>query len=499
MFIFASKMNTRIGNKLKASIDKLKSKNEIEYYNELKKTIPTVTLEQCKRIYEYTVSFRNSNVSVVGRIFENIIEDELKNAHMNYMSQVSLDMTVQRFRQGKKEPVIDFVVRLDEKPILGSHVSECILISCKHTCRERWKQDNALWEIAKKYILCVGSNDYPSHFMDTNKSVLIVLANKKNDKRKTFDDFLSELKIEETRVDVQNDIESPPITQITSCIKYIDLCCGIGSFHYSMKRNFPNSKCILASDILKDAVDTYALNYGVTPEGDLKSIDYGRYDADVVFSGNPCQSFSQIGKHGGLDDDRGNLFIYIIDHIVALQKYPIFVFENVTGLITHDGGNTFKTIRSKINSYGYNLAYRILLCSDYGIPQNRKRVFIVCSNKHSSDHLEKVFTDTLNDEKPKGTTNLTEYLNNGHLFQRKIAYTIRCGGLKSPISSRQNWDGYYVDGNEEYRLTVNDMKKLQGFAEDFQLCGKASTLLGNTIPTNLSSILAKVVGKLCLS
>ena len=181
-------------------------------------------------------------------------------------------------------------------------------------------------------------------------------------------------------------------------LKYIDLCCGIGSFHYSMKKNFPNLECVLASDIMKDAVDTYEANYGITPEGDLQKIDYTGIDADIVFSGNPCQSFSQIGKHGGLEDERGNLFLYIIDNIMSLNKYPIFVFENVSGLISHDNGNTFKYIHDKITSHGYSISYRVLLCSDYGIPQNRKRVFIVCSNRHSHDNLEKVFDETLDEE-----------------------------------------------------------------------------------------------------
>lgn len=509
--IFALEMNSRICDLLKAATNELESKVKNEYHDELKKLIPTVTKEQSDKTYNMTMSFRNSRVANIGKLFEKIIEDELKRYNINYMSQVSVDIDARKFREGKKAPLVDFVIRNDSKNILSSPMSECILLSCKYTCRERWNQDTQLYEMGKKYILCVSTDDYPKQFKDTDKRSLIVLVNKKNCNRKTFDDFLPELGINEnTECELRaaprgrtpkSKIPCIPSSANARCtndshITYIDLCCGIGSFHYSMQRNFPNSKCVLASDILKDAVDTYALNYNITPEGDLKNIDYSKYDADIVFSGNPCQSFSQIGQHGGFEDERGNLFLYIIDNIMSLAKYPIFVFENVSGLISHDGGNTLRVIKDKINSYGYDMTYKVLSCNDYGIPQNRKRVFIICSYIHNFDEIERAFNKTLEEEKPIKRPTLTQYLNNGHTFQKDVAYTIRCGGLKSPISSRQNWDGYYVDDGKEYRLSVDDMKKLQGFDTSFRMCGKATTLLGNTIPTCLSSVITKVVGKL---
>ena len=141
------------------------------------------------------------------------------------------------------------------------------------------------------------------------------------------------------------------------------------------------------------------------------------------------------------------------------------------------------------------------------IKRNRKRIFIICLSKNkftqSYDYYNNILDNILKNNINKNV-NLTDYLNNGYIFERNIAYTIRCGGINSPIESKQNWDGYYVSDKEgnlyEYRLYVNDMKKLQGF-NDYIIDGKEyifkllgtiteqKKLLGNTIPTNLTKLI----------
>jgi DNA (cytosine-5)-methyltransferase 1 len=111
----------------------------------------------------------------------------------------------------------------------------------------------------------------------------------------------------------------------------------------------------------------------------------------------------------------------------------------------------------------------------------RKRVFVVCLNK---EHYKNIFF-SFDFQKIK-TPTLSEFFNMN--FEKKVAYTIRCGGRMSPIDDRHNWDGYYVD-SKVYRLNVDDCKKLQGFDDNFQLIGPEKEklkLLGNTIPTNLT-------------
>ena len=287
-------------------------------------------------------------------------------------------------------------------------------------------------------------------------------------------------------------------------ITFIDLCCGIGSFHYAMNIEINNSKCVLASDIHVPAKKSYKENYNLEVDDNLINIDYKNIDADILFSGNPCQSFSQIGNHKGFNDERGDLFNFILDNIVKLNKYKIIVFENVYGLATHDKGNTLKYITNKINSYNYGVFVKILLCSDYGIPQNRKRLFIICLSKNTFkeniDYYINIFDNILKENFNKNIT-LSEYLHKN--FIKKVAYTIRCGGSNSPIKSKQNWDGYYVkdenDNLSEYRLTIEDMKILQGFPNDFTLIGtqtEQKKLLGNTIPTNLTRLICKFISSL---
>jgi DNA (cytosine-5)-methyltransferase 1 len=210
---------------------------------------------------------------------------------------------------------------------------------------------------------------------------------------------------------------------------------------------------------------------------------------DIIFAGVPCQSFSSIGKRNGLDDNNGEIILYLINHILPTVRPKFLVIENVKGLLTHDNSKTFNYILDLIKKQNYHVVYKLIACYNYGIPQNRQRLFIICSIEDiSQESFDKYLNDTMI---PSRT--LSEYL--GKPFERDIAYTIRCGGLGSPITSKQNWDGYIVDG-EEYRLTLEDKLLLQGFDLDFRLYGnnkERSNLVGNTIPTNLSKIIAEFV------
>lgn len=269
-------------------------------------------------------------------------------------------------------------------------------------------------------------------------------------------------------------------------IKYIDLFCGLGSFHDSFKRK--GWECVLASDIDPTVCDIYEKNHGIRPVGDIYEIDpctIPQYD--ILCAGFPCQAFSQAGKREGLNDKRGVLFLEII-RLVNTQKPKVLILENVPGLLTHDGGNTFKVISESIKNEGYTIEHKVIKCSNYGIPQMRKRLFMVCVR---NDIVHDV--DIFDLKEYERDISMKEYLNKN--FEKKHAYTIRCGGAKSPITSKHNWDGYWVDG-EEYRLTLDDAKKLQGFGEDFVLSSTKKDAwrhLGNTIPTIFTKMMCDKV------
>ena len=268
-------------------------------------------------------------------------------------------------------------------------------------------------------------------------------------------------------------------------IKFIDLFCGIGSFHYSLKKL--GWECVMSCDIDNAVKETYKNNYGIMPLGDITEIEPKNISGyDILCAGFPCQPFSQCGQHKGFDDKRGTLFFNIMK-FVDYHKPKVIILENVMGLLNHDGGKTFEKIKGDIETSNYTITYKVIKCSDYGLPQMRKRLIIVGVRNDCKliNNIDKILQF---DEYKKETT-LSELL--GKKFEKKIAYTIRCGGKNSPIDDKHNWDGYMVDG-KEYRLTKEDCLKIQGFPSDFKLSGNNKDQwkqLGNTIPTIFTEII----------
>jgi DNA (cytosine-5)-methyltransferase 1 len=283
----------------------------------------------------------------------------------------------------------------------------------------------------------------------------------------------------------------PEIKETNKKIKFIDLFCGIGSFHYSFSKL--NWECIMSCDIDKAAKETYKENYGLLPLGDITEIEPKNIPAyDILCAGFPCQPWSQIGQHKGFDDKRGTLFFNIMK-FVEYHNPKIIVLENVQGLLNHDGGKTFEKIKCDIQSANYSINYKVIKCSDYGLPQMRKRLIIVGVRNDTEivKHIDKL----LDFDEYKKEKTLTELLSRN--FEKKVAYTIRCGGKNSPINDKHNWDGYMVDG-KEYRLTIEDCLKIQGFHPDFKLCGNNKDKwkqLGNTIPTIFTEIIGLNIKK----
>jgi len=137
-------------------------------------------------------------------------------------------------------------------------------------------------------------------------------------------------------------------------------------------------ECVGYSEIDKYASSIYQKHY---PEhknyGDITKINAEELpDFDLLVGGFPCQAFSIAGKRGGFEDTRGTLF-FDLARILRTKKPRLFVFENVKGLLSHDKGNTFKTIISTLDELGYDCQWQVLNSKNFGVPQNRERVFIV--------------------------------------------------------------------------------------------------------------------------
>lgn len=160
---------------------------------------------------------------------------------------------------------------------------------------------------------------------------------------------------------------------------FIDLFAGLGGFHLALQQL--GYKCVFASEVKDDLRKLYALNFPETPiYGDITKIKPEDIPAhDIVCGGFPCQPFSQAGKRQGFNDEkeRGNLFDYICE-IVAYHNPKYIFLENVANLKGHDNGNTWRIIYNKLHDeLGYDVQESIISPHQFGIPQHRKRIYIV--------------------------------------------------------------------------------------------------------------------------
>jgi DNA (cytosine-5)-methyltransferase 1 len=141
---------------------------------------------------------------------------------------------------------------------------------------------------------------------------------------------------------------------------------------------------------------SYFANYDIDDKRwfeDIRFINGAKFQnkIDIFVGGSPCQSFSIIGKKAGLDDTRGTLF-YDYARLIKEMSPKVFIYENVPGMLVHDRGNTWKVIHEVFESLGYRVFYQILNAKNYGIPQDRKRLFVVgFKNPNSDFHFPKPF------------------------------------------------------------------------------------------------------------
>lgn len=167
------------------------------------------------------------------------------------------------------------------------------------------------------------------------------------------------------------------------CLTFIDLFAGLGGFHIALRSL--GCKCVFTSELKEDLQQLYKLNFPDAPriEGDITKVDLTTIPHhDILCAGFPCQPFSQAGKRQGfLDEGRGNMFDYIcaiIEERGKLNDKPRFLLlENVSNLKGHDNGNTWRIIQERLDSLGYYVSGEILSPHQFGIPQHRKRIYIV--------------------------------------------------------------------------------------------------------------------------
>lgn len=302
-------------------------------------------------------------------------------------------------------------------------------------------------------------------------------------------------------------------------VKIVDLFAGIGGIRLGVEQAFGSIDCVFTSEIDKYAVTTYKANFKDSHIfGDIKQIDASDVpDHDILLAGFPCQPFSQAGLKKGFTDTRGTLF-FDIERILIAKQPKAFLLENVKQLKGHDKGRTFQTIIDHLNKAGYKVFYEILKARDFGVPQNRERIYIVGFLDHSINfefpkptNLPTRVGDILDDIVDEKYT-ISDKLWSGHkrrkelnklngkgfgysLFNKDSAYT-------NTISAR-----YYKDGSEilieqenknPRKLTPREAARLQGFPENYIIPvsdAQAYKQFGNSVAVPVIKAIATEIKK----
>lgn len=319
--------------------------------------------------------------------------------------------------------------------------------------------------------------------------------------------------------------------------RFIDLFAGIGGVRLGFQQN--GGACVFSSEFDKHAQQTYKANHGEVPFGDITHVPANEIpDHDVLLAGFPCQPFSHAGLKLGIEDTRGTLF-HNIANILDTKRPRFALLENVKGLISHDKGHTLKVILNTLTNIGYScnipkdviehgstkeiqkLAKEMVLKSvDYGIPQNRQRIYIVLwrdgevENFTYPDPFKQITkVGDILEQEPEPKLTISDRLWAGHQ-RRKVQNKLNGKGFgyglvsaESPytntISAR-----YYKDGSEVLieqlgknprKLSPREAARLQGFPDEFKL--NPSTVqsykqFGNSVTVNVINAIAKQITKL---
>lgn len=301
---------------------------------------------------------------------------------------------------------------------------------------------------------------------------------------------------------------------------FIDLFSGIGGMRLAAEA--ADGRCLFSSEIDKFARQTYAANFDEMPAGDIREVDAESLpDFDVLLAGFPCQPFSSAGvsknkslgrESGFADETRGTLF-YEICRIIAAKRPRAFLLENVSNLVRHDGGWTMRVILHALAELGYHVQFDVLDASHYGVPQRRKRVYIVgflrdplTSPVILPPRRPAPLADVLEDEvDPKYTLSDKNWACRVRHLERSKAKGNGFGhgavDINRPaptLLARYYKDGGEClipqDGKNPRRLTPREMARCFGFPESFQIvCSdtQAYKQFGNSVAVPLVTMIMR--------
>lgn len=272
-----------------------------------------------------------------------------------------------------------------------------------------------------------------------------------------------------------------------------------------------SATCIGYSEIDKYAIKVYERQFnGHRNYGDATTINPADLpDFELLVGGFPCQSFSIAGKRKGFDDTRGTLF-FDIARILKDKRPGHLLLENVKGLLSHDGGKTFQTMLGVLSDLGYRVEWQVLNSKDFGVPQNRERIFIV---GHLRDGCgRQVFPirgtsvkDVQSGSEESGRRSWVSTLDSRYgerwSTETYVRPSKRQTGRQVKTKSDHNNTDRGASHSQVRRLTPKECERLQGFPDDWT-AGESDTqrykMMGNAVTTNtVQAVMSKL--KDCLA
>ncbi len=309
--------------------------------------------------------------------------------------------------------------------------------------------------------------------------------------------------------------------------KFIDLFAGLGGFRLALESL--GAECVYSNEWDVPAQEVYCENFGEIPEGDITKVDEKTIpDHDILCAGFPCQAFSISGKQRGFEDSRGTLF-FDVARIVKEKKPKIVFMENVKNFATHDGGKTLEVVKCTMEELGYSFNQRVLNSVDYGVPQKRERIYMVCFRndvtvknfifpkaikltKHVEDYLledtsltehlyinrEDTYYNGLQDNVYSNKAIRLGIVNKGgqgeRIYSTKgIAITLSAygGGVFAKTG------GYLVNGKPR-RLHPRECARLMGYPDSYKISkrtNQAYQQFGNSVVIDVLQYIAIEIGK----
>lgn len=310
-------------------------------------------------------------------------------------------------------------------------------------------------------------------------------------------------------------------------MKFIDLFAGLGGFRIALESL--GAKCVYSNEWDEPVQKVYADNFGDIPEGDITKVDENTIpDHDILCAGFPCQAFSISGKQRGFEDSRGTLF-FDVARIVKAKRPKIVFMENVKNFATHDGGRTLAVVKATMEELGYTFYQKVLNAVDYGIPQKRERIYMVCFRndlevrefkypkpfkleRHVEDFLldDNEMVKGLYVDRPDTFFNNkedTEYSNKSirlgivnkggqgeRIYSTKgIAITLSANG--GGVFAKTG--GYLINGKTR-KLHPRECARVMGYPDSYKICksyNQAYKQFGNSVVIDVLQLIGIQIGK----